>query len=293
MNQEWTAYSCDNTIRFVSQFTRSTILTLEYTKDEIGSLFTVRQEYHAYSLELVDSWEDRRMMGFSLSWFLQDSDGSRLTEVKPDTRDWRPKPAVPSYKQPDTDKMMRLASMARANNMTTDQTVLEIVKEKSKIIDNRTLDFLNMCSEGQIIHDKSSVVFESITLDLIEVTTTIIDENIKTGIKLFAVVVCCSEPLALSQFLNSLLSRESPRTIIQATVNRIESENIIEPQNMERMKQFFLALDKIFHFQIDKILLAISSQSEIAAMTAKDWPYFTPSSEESRLFTSHQVVYVS
>ena len=285
LNQKWTAYSCDNLIRFVCQFTfntvtKSTNFTFEYTKDEIGSSFTVKHEYLATSQELVDSWEDRRMTGFRLSWFLQDSNGSRLTEVKPDTRGWRPGPAVPMYKQPEMDKMVRLASKARANNMTTDHIVLEIIKEKSKLIENRNIEYVNMCSEGQIRHDKFGVVFDSISLDLSEVTTPIIDEDIKAGIMLFSVVVYCSEPVALSQFLHSLLSSESPRTIIQATVNTIESDNVKEPQNIERMKQFYLALDKIFHFQLGKILLAISSQSEIAAMTAKEWPYLTHYSQE-------------
>ena len=97
---------------------------------------------------------------------------------------------------------------------------------------------------------------------------------------LFSVVVYCSEPVALSQFLNSLLSTQSLRTIIKATVNTIQSENIKESLSKEQMNQFYLALDKIFDFQLGKILLAISSPPEIEAMMAKDWPFFTHFSQE-------------
>ena len=41
------------------------------------------------------------------------------------------------------------------------------------------------------------------------------------------------------------------------------------------LNTFYLSLDKIFHFQYGKILLALTSLSEVEAMMAKDWPYFT------------------
>jgi hypothetical protein len=176
--------------------------------------------------------------------------------------------------------MVQLASKARANNMTLHQIVHEIIKVKGRLLENRTIEYVNMCTEGQLRNEKFSVVFESIYLDLEEVTTTITDEDIKSGIMLFSVVVYCSEPVALSQFLNSLLSTQSLRTIIKATVNTIQSDNIKESLSKEQMNQFYLTLDKIFDFQFGKILLAISSPPEIEAMMAKNWPYFTHFSQD-------------
>ena len=46
------------------------------------------------------------------------------------------------------------------------------------------------------------------------------------------------------------------------------------------INQFYLSLDKIFHFHVGKILLATASPSQIEAMMAKDWPYFMKYSKE-------------
>ena len=52
---------------------------------------------------------------------------------------------------------------------------------------------------------------------------------------MFSAFVYCSESVALSQFLDSLLSTQSPMTIIQATVNTIESSVLLENINIQRM----------------------------------------------------------
>ena len=138
-----------------------------------------------------------------------------------------------------------------------------------------------MCSENQIRPSYYSVIRR---LDVGPDNTTggvANDEDVLTGFMLFSTMIYCSESVALSQFLHSLLSTQSPRTIIQATVNTIQSGQIKEMSNRKRMGQFYLALDVIFHFQVGKILLATASTLELKAMMAKDWPYFTPYSKET------------
>ena len=92
---------------------------------------------------------------------------------------------------------------------------------------------------------------------------------------LFSTLIYCSESVALSQFLHGLISTQSPRTIIQATVNTVQSESVRESAKKRKISQFYMALHKIFHFQLGKIRLASASPSELKAMLAKDWPYFT------------------
>ena len=104
---------------------------------------------------------------------------------------------------------------------------------------------------------------------------------------MFSTMIYCSESVALHQFLHSLLSTQSPRTIIQATVNTIEAGDIKDPLNRKRIAQFYLALDKIFHFQLGKILLATVSPTNIEAMMAKDWPYFDNYLQETYQCLNH------
>ena len=91
---------------------------------------------------------------------------------------------------------------------------------------------------------------------------------------MFSATIVCSEPVALSQFLHNLLTTQSPRTIIQATVNTIQSEDIKEIITRKLMNDFYLALDNIFQFQLGKIHLATALSSQLQNMMAKDWPYF-------------------
>ena len=76
------------------------------------------------------------------------------------------------------------------------------------------------------------------------------------------------------------VASENPRTIIQATVNTIQEGNINETVNRNLTNQFYLALDKIFHFQLGKILLATSTLEELKSLMTKDWPFFTHYSQE-------------
>ena len=109
--------------------------------------------------------------------------------------------------------------------------------------------------------------------------TSIMDEDVLTGFSMFSAIMYCPEStLKLYQFLHGLLSTQSPRTIIQATVNTIQSDEIKE--NRIHLNQFYLALDKVFHFELGKILLATASSSELESMIAADWPYFSHNPQE-------------
>ena len=149
------------------------------------------------------------------------------------------------------------------------------------LIQSGVLQYISMCLGNQILH-KHYKVFEGITLG-INITKgmgSVTEEDIEAGFMMFSAFVYCSESVAISQFLHSLLSTQSPRTIIQATVNTIESVGLDENKNKKRLNQLYLDLDKIFHFQLGKILLATASPSEIEAMIAEDWPYFTSHSQQ-------------
>ena len=157
------------------------------------------------------------------------------------------------------------------------------MNEKAKLINNDIIQYTTMCSGGQVKKGYYPLIFGGIDRQLsgdranifiakedIEITK----EDIETGFMLFSALVYCSEPVALSQFLHSLLSTQSPRTIIQSTVNTIQSALLRENKNKDRVNQFYLALDKIFHFQFGKILLATSTPTQLQNIIKEGWPYF-------------------
>ena len=127
-----------------------------------------------------------------------------------------------------------------------------------------------------------SKVFDELDIQMIGDNTlkTLTEEDIETGFMLFSAIIFCSEPVALSQFLHNLLSAQSPRTIIQATVNTLKSDNINEIRTRILLNNFYLALDKKFHFQYGKILLATSSSQQFDRLITKGWSFFSRYKQE-------------
>ena len=151
------------------------------------------------------------------------------------------------------------------------------MKEKEKFITNGFLQYNSMCSGGQLKKGFYPKVFDLLgdQIEGYKPVKTFTEEDIETGFMLFSAIIFCSEPVALTQFLHILLSTQSPRTIIHAAVNTIQSEDIKEILTRNLMNNFYLDLDKIFQFHLGKIHMATASSSQLQSMIAKDWPYFT------------------
>ena len=269
-----------------------TNITLSYTAEQLTfRRFMVWYNFTVTSPELLDSWKDKRMTGFRLNWFLRNRNGSSMTEKSPDMlTDWRPADAdIRRYKSSYLGKMVQLASLAKKKkNMSRDEIVKKVMIGKAELILSGSIEFTTMCSQGQVKPEHFSKLFSSIKLDLsLDATkTTVNDEDITTGFMIFSVVVYCSESVALSQFLHSLLTTQSPRTIIQATVNTIESDNIKDNTNRQLLNDYFQSLNRTFNFEYGKILMALSSPSELQAMMDKNSPYFTNFSKDIHLCLS-------
>ena len=89
----------------------------------------------------------------------------------------------------------------------------------------------------------------------------LLTEDIKTGFLIFSAIIYCpksaKQTFQMYQFLNNLVNTESPRTIIQAVVNTIQSETIHEVDDRRRINEFYSAMDKHFGFKYGEILLAL------------------------------------
>ena len=276
----WTLNSCTLRKPFICQnppnkvLRGNTSLTLQYTKENLTfTTFTVRYRYKV-TRNLLESLGDRKMTGFRLSWFLQDNNQDSPTTV------FNPLTSVPLYNKQLVVRMVQLARHARTQNITREEIINKTMLEKANLIAKGNIQYAIMCLGNQI-SPRYYQVIDQINVGLNDqIDGLIYDEDYLTGYMLFSTLIYCSESVALSQFLYGLISIQSPRTIIQATVNTLQSENVRESSNKIKLSQFYLALDKIFHFQLGKILLASASPSELKAMLAKDWPYFTHYSKD-------------
>ena len=150
------------------------------------------------------------------------------------------------------------------------------------MIKSKLFQFRTMCTGSQLQKVHYRAVFDQLNLGLKrELLPAISNEDIKTGFMVFSAMVYCLPPMfTIYNFLQRLLTSETPRTIMQATVNTIEIDIIKEQDNKLRFNKFYTILDKVFNFQLDKIILATASSSQLDKMLAKDLPYFTKYFEE-------------
>ena len=184
--------------------------------------------------------------------------------------------------------MVELASLARQSGLHRQDIVKRALQDKVKLIMQGAFhnSSNSTYSQGQIKFHHYPTMFSGVNLGLQkeENTIEIAVEDITTGYMIFSAMVYCPEStLKIYQFLNSLISTQSPRTIIQAIVNTIQSGDIKELENRKFVNQFYLELDKIFHFQLGKILLATSTPSQLQDMLAKGWPFFTQANMDNCL----------
>ena len=196
------------------------------------------------------------------------------------TTDWNPLVTVPMYQEQRLVRMVQLAKHARKLNISREENRKRYILEKTKLIQSGDLQYTRMCTGSQLRPEQYSII-DNTNLALINASdVSVNDQDLLIGFMTFSTLIYCSESVALTQFLHSLLSTQSPRTIIQATVNTIQSDNIKEKENRKRMAQFYAALDNIFNLQFGKILLATASLSQLEDMMAKDLPYFAKYSHE-------------
>ena len=169
---------------------------------------------------------------------------------------WKPKGAVPRYEEPSLVRMVQLANMARMQNMTPVQMNKKTMDEKKAMVlsESSKFQYNIMCSRGQIKPERYNRIFPRLNLGLPEISrnNTITDADITNGFMIFSIIVYCSESVALSQFYHNLLSTESPKTVIKATVNTIESKNLKERILRENINKVFMTLNKVIISSLEK-----------------------------------------
>ena len=284
LRNELVPRSCTDYKSFICEAATNNVeekfLNLEFTKEQLNfPSLQISYQYIFTSNQLIDSWENRRMTGFQLNWFLQDCNETKFAKK---TLNLEPKIAVASFQEVSLVRMVQLAGQARLHNVSREEVVDKAIQEKVKLLQSGVLPYSTMCLGGQFIPKIIDFTFGQINFELEERNINegfVTDDDITTGFMMFSAIVYCSKPVALSLFLHSLLSTQSPRTIIQATVNTIQSD-INDQENRKSMNEFYLALDKILHFQFGRILLTTASPLQLEIMVDKNLPWVTMYSKD-------------
>ena len=159
------------------------------------------------------------------------------------------------------------------NDLPERYLIKQIISEKSVIVESK--NFVTSMGDGEQVHEE----YFNLLLDKLESKQIIskspnpfITEDIVTGLKLFSIMIYCSESVKLYKFLHEIFTTQSPRTLFKTIINTIQSDNIKESRNLASLEKIYEEIDNLFHLQLGKILLAISSPKQIHTMINNVFP---------------------
>ena len=90
----------------------------------------------------------------------------------------------------------------------------------------------------------------------------------------YAILFCNKETLELRQFLENVVSTQSPRALLLAIVNTLQSQKI-SWRNKVFLGEIYRAVEKMFDLQLGKILIALSTPSQLISVMDHDLPYLS------------------
>ena len=228
----------------------------------------------------TSSKEERNISGFTLNWFLKDSNGTQTTEKLPPRQEgWRPEIPNPAYKDPLFQDMVKLAMELRLKNMNKGDILKEAIIQKLQR--NVISDADKMCSMGQVKREYKESVFSKFRL--VHNTTAInssgemAKEDIEMGYELFHAVAFCPPAMVfkLYTFVDQLLSNETSRTVIQTIIHLLQNDTIADETTSKSANHFYHVLASILNLQYGNILLATSTEARLQDVIRNFWPFFT------------------
>ena len=110
--------------------------------------------------------------------------------------------------------------------------------------------------------------------------------DIENGITAYAIFrFCPKESSKMGQFLEHLVTNATPRSLLLAVVNSIQSDNL-NRNDRTLLNMFYKDLDQMIDLKFGRILLALSTPLQLETMLSQDLPYVTMYAEEIELCAS-------
>ena len=92
------------------------------------------------------------------------------------------------------------------------------------------------------------------------------DESLHAAFVLYSIATYCPvETLKVGQFLLQLISTQNLHTLLQTSVNTLQSGNIEEAANKQLLGKFYLVLQEMFNLQLGKVFLATLTPLQVHA----------------------------
>ena len=241
----------------------------------------VKVEHHqqAATEGEIDEWGSKKTAGFRLSWFVEDANGSRMTERNLGKVDWQPDVSEAVYHDPLLEKMILMAGQARLKNLSSDEIVEQAIR--AKVVLTEFPERSEWCDNGQVVDKHMKTIFEdTISMmnfdeDYDDSILPLRDEDVLTGFRMFAAIAHCpsNKVFKLYKFFRTLVSTQNLKTILKATVNTIAGSNIRKSQTLEKVHAFYDILEETLKLQYGAILLATSNRSKQQMIIEEGFPF--------------------
>ena len=281
--KRWYRRNCDRSYPFVCRLPANQVntstLRLEYKRDQLDfSSFQVWYKYRTTNKNerLLKSWKDNRMTGFKLSWNIENKDPPIHMEMS--TGEVGSSFTTPGFGENEIlHRMTRVAVKKRMMNMSRDDIVKRAVEWKIDLLKRRGV--LGSCENEQMIdlsfHHFFEVFAKNQPMELS--TNKLSKEDKEIGLALHMIVVHCpKETMKLGQFLLKLVKEESLPSLILTITNTLQSGQL--PLYHKRLLgKIYQVLNSIFEFNLDKILLATSTPSQLVALQDQELPFLNTS----------------
>ena len=180
-------------------------------------------------------------------------------------------------------RMINIARQASILNISSEALKLMILDGKATLVETGQINIKTVCKDERVSNlggpwwDMKNVL-EAVDMSNPneEFHTNTTDNEMMTGFEIFSLFIHCpKELLLLYQFQMEMLAKKNPRTIIQTTMNNLNSGKIEKDANFVILKQFFMELDKVLKTKLGGIVFALSSELEFKNMIKLDMPYVT------------------
>ena len=262
-------------------FSKTGSATIELKQEQLAfSTFHVVFKGHYTGMLNNSSEKAIGLSGFTLNWFLKDSNGTKLTEKLPARQaDWRHEVSIPKYKQNLLDQAVAMAQFSRTKkNMTREQTLDKLIEAKMNLA--TFLKEPGMCSMDQIQPEHINELFTQLlpTADkstFERAATT--DEDLRRGFELYHSIVFC--PTKLYLYIDRLLSYESSRTIIHSYIHLFHSKITKDKATIRLMNKFYDVLAATMELEYGNILMATSTKAQLRTVIHNEWPFFANNTE--------------
>ena len=248
--------------------------SFQYTQQQVDNL-TLFQLWYQRAERSPDEIQHSRKGGFRFAWYIEEIFRNSATASKMNSS--MVLDPVTSSPSKLTDRRLNMlveqAAIARMEGLSNGDIIRKAFSEKERIDTGK-------CLRGHSYYSSKDFGTVQLGLDASSNVGNVALSDIENGITAYAIFLFCpKEASKMGQFMEQLVSNASPRSLLLAVVNSLQSDNL-NRNDRALLNMFYKDLDRIMDLKFGRILLALSTHSQLETMLAKDLPYATQYAEE-------------